>query len=792
MSQPGTRRSRWASVLSGHVARTVLGWAIAGAIAFGASPIVAWAQDREADAELESLIPDSALDAPDAWALDGQDLPQGADGTPDTPPVLELPDLTLDDPGMTLAWPDDADLPKIAPLAPDPDIRLAEDSVNGAAQDLAAGVKGGVAGSVEDGVARDWGGWQMSDAPRIADPLLYPVGRQVELALARPIAGTDGGADTGPADALAGQDAFLERFAGLSNLRRLSDDEEENLAQLLRRARTDRDLLLKLLRVHGYYDAEVYQTLRGLGGSGTGLEGDAAGESTGPVDVRKVVVRFDILPGPLYRLRTITLGDLAATQSDYPLLRAAFALQPGAPVNSDRIVEERLHLITALAETGFAYAKVGEPDLLIDHEPRMGDLALPVDPGGKYRFGRVSSSLPRFLSSRHLERIARFDKGDIYRRSRQDDLRQAILATGLVSSVTVVPRRASEPAGDAPGTVDLAVSMVPAPARTIAGLAGYSSGEGFRLEGSWEHRNFFPPEGLVRVRGVLGTREQLVGLTFRRNNFLDRDQVLSLDLYGQTVDRDAYEARTVSLLATYEKQTTLLFQKPWVWSFGLEVVATGEREGEVRGIQAPEKTYFIGALPTRLAFDGSDSLLDPRQGFRAAVRVSPEVSVQSGARSTYLKAQADASYYQPVNDRLVLAGRVRMGTIFGTDIANIAPSRRFYAGGGGSVRGYTYQAIGPRNSLGDPAGGRSLSEFSLEARVRTGLFDGAISLVPFIDAGAVDDTSTPRFRNVKLGAGIGLRYETNFGPLRIDIGTPLNPSPGDSRIGVYVALGQAF
>lgn len=783
------RRSRWASALFGHVARAAFVWAVAGAVAFGAAPFSAWAQDREADAELESLIPDSALDAPDAWALDAQAVPDGADGGSATPPVLELPDLTLDDPGMTLAWPDDADLPKIAPLSPDPDIRLAEESVNGAAQDLTAGVTGDT-------------GWQIADAPRIADPQLYPVGRQVELAFARPVAGATAGATAGPQELLtaevlagevvAGQGAFLERFAGLSNLRRLSDDEEENLAQLLRRARTDRELLLKLLRVHGYYDAEVYQTLRGLAGSGAGLDGDGAGESTGPVDVRKIVVRFDILPGPLYRLRDITLGDLATTGNDYPLLRGSFALQPGAPVNSDRIVDERLHLITALGETGYAYAKVGEPDLLIDHEPRVGDLDLPVASGGKYQFGRVSSSLPRFLSSRHLERIARFDKGDVYRRSRQDDLRQAILATGLVSSVTVVPRRASEPAGDAPGTVDLSVSMVPAPARTIAGLAGYSSGEGFRLEGSWEHRNFFPPEGLVRVRGVLGTREQLVGLTFRRNNFLDRDQVLSLDLYGQTVDRDAYEARTVSLLATYEKQTTLLFQKPWVWSFGLEVVATGEREGEVRGIQAPEKTYFIGALPTRLAFDGSDSLLDPRQGFRAAVRVSPEVSVQSGARSTYLKAQADASYYQPVNDRLVLAGRVRMGTIFGTEIANIAPSRRFYAGGGGSVRGYTYQAIGPRNSLGDPAGGRSLSEFSLEARVRTGLFDGAISLVPFIDAGAVDDTSTPRFRNVKLGAGIGLRYETNFGPLRIDIGTPLNPSPGDSRIGVYVALGQAF
>ena len=108
------------------------------------------------------------------------------------------------------------------------------------------------------------------------------------------------------------------------------------------------------------------------------------------------------------------------------------------------------------------------------------------------------------------------------------------------------------------------------------------------------------------------------------------------------------------------------------------------------------------------------------------------------------------------------------------------------------MRGYGFQLIGPRDTAGEPSGGRALSEFSLEARVKTGLLGGAVSLVPFVDAGAVDTTSTPRLRDIKIGAGIGLRYQTNFGPIRVDLGTPLNPSKGDSRIGVYVALGQAF
>ena len=271
---------------------------------------------------------------------------------------------------------------------------------------------------------------------------------------------------------------------------------------------------------------------------------------------------------------------------------------------------------------------------------------------------------------------------------------------------------------------------------------------------------------------------------------MTRDQVLSVDLYAQTRDTDAYNARTASFIASLEKQTTLIFQKPWAYSIGLEVVASSELPAANSGMG--RTTYFVGALPVRGAYDGSDSLLDPKKGYRVALRVSPEISVQSGVKSTYVRTQLDASLYQPVSDGIVVAARTRLGTIQGTAIANIAPSRRFYAGGGASVRGFTYQAVGPKDAAGDPSGGRALAEFSLEARVKTGLVGGAVSVVPFVDAGAVTEGTMPSLRGAKIGVGVGVRYDTNFGPIRVDIGTPLNPSKGDSRIGVYVALGQAF
>jgi translocation and assembly module TamA len=414
---------------------------------------------------------------------------------------------------------------------------------------------------------------------------------------------------------------------------------------------------------------------------------------------------------------------------------------------------------------------------------------LPVSHGGKYRFGVITSDLPKFLSSKHLQRIARFKPGEIYKRSDEMDLRKAIIATGLVSTVTVTPRATQPPVGKEPGIVDMDIGLTKAPLRTISGALGYGTGEGFRAEASWEHRNLFPPEGSLRVRGVVGTREQLAGVTFRRNNFLGRDRVLTFDTYATTIKRDAYDARTVSVAGSYERISTMLYQKSLTWSAGFEILATDEKAPNTTDGRL---TYFIGALPVSVGLDFSNDLLDPSKGFRVSARFSPEISVQSGQKSTYVRAQVDASGYFPVSDKIVIAGRAKVASIVGAPVDNIALSRRIYAGGGGSVRGYSYQGIGPRNSDNDPTGGASAVELSLEARVRTGMFGGALSIVPFVDAGAVGRDSMPGIQGMQFGAGIGVRYHTTFGPIRIDVATPINRRKGDPPVGVYVGLGQAF
>lgn len=560
---------------------------------------------------------------------------------------------------------------------------------------------------------------------------------------------------------------FISRFESLSALREYRGD-EANFAQIKRRAEADAELFDRLLRFEGYFDAVVATRF-------------AAAEDT--LDPNDVIITIHTVPGPQYRLATVDLKGLeTAVGGDPETLRAAFELEPGDVINSDRIVTERADLDIALAESGYPFAESSRPELVIDHAERDGDLSIIVTPGGRYDFGSIVMEDQQLFGPEHVQLIARFEQGDLFQQSELEDLRRALIATGLVSTIQLEP----VPSDD-PEQVDIAVGLTPAPLRTISGALGYGTGEGARAEVSWEHRNLFPPEGLIRLTGVLATQEQSGSITYRRNNYRRRDNVLNGRVALSNIDRAAFEARTFSVGANLERQSNLIFQKKWSWSAGVELIASQERDITANVLATSRDTFFIGSLPASVTYDASDDLLDPTSGFRLGARVAPEASLQSGS-FFYVRSQIDGSAYFPASDQVVLAGRVRLGSIAGAGNNRIAPSRRLYSGGGGSVRGYGFQRIGPRDAGNDPVGGRSLVEFSLEARVRFGNF----GVVPFIDAGNVYTDSLPDFSGLRYGAGLGVRYYSDFGPIRVDVGTPLNRQPGDSRIAVYVSLGQAF
>lgn len=717
------------------------------ALALSAAPLAAQEADEPVAVpqSLDDLIPEDAVADPESWATRGVVDPVAVPDGASPPPDLASPGL---DPGLPPDF--DADFADFAieipaPLDPDPEIEA-----------LA---------TITEPV--------LTDLPELTETEVSKT-----LVLALPVA----------PEAFPERDEFIARFKDLSTLREL-DDGDESAPQVAARARADEELLGDILRTYGYYDGDVVRQLSG----GRRARADDADEdadiSTEPS------VRFDILPGVRYRFGRIDLGRLPSlAEPDASRLIAAFGIQPGDPLYADRIIEREIDLRVALGESGYPFALLDEPELLIDHARAEGDLTLDVQPGGKYVFGPVASSDERFLSGRHLSRIARFDPGDVFQQSLETDLRRAIIATGLVSSVTVTPRETRAPQGDQPGEVALDVEFERAPLRTIAGAIGYGTEDGFKLETRWEHRNLFPPEGALRLRGILGTREALGSIGIRRNNFKGRDQVLTVDLFASDITTEAVDSRGFGMRGTFEKVSNLLFQKPLSWQLGGELLYTDERNRSVRvapGGPVPRQAFLIGGLFGSVTLDASDDLLDPSQGYRATLYLAPEASRSEGSESFYLRAQGDAAYYQSVGST-VLAARVRAATIQGAEAADIAPSRRLYGGGGASVRGYGFQGVGPRDDLGNPEGGASLVEFAAEARIETGLLGGAVEVVPFIDAGTVGRGSTPDFADIRWGAGIGIRYKTTFGPIRVDVAAPLNPTAFDSPVVVYVSLGQAF
>ena len=546
------------------------------------------------------------------------------------------------------------------------------------------------------------------------------------------------------------------------------DGKADTAAMVQARAHEDEALAVRLLYSEGYYDATALASL------------DQANDGA-----LKAVI--SVTPGKRYRIGDIVIN---AGQTVPPgLIRDSLPLGTGDYIVAAGVEGAEANVGVKLPENGYPFAKVGQRDILLDPATTTGDYTLPVETGPRGSFRGITTTAERqAFGADHMKVISRFRPGELYDSRKVDDLRRALVATGLFSSISVDPVRTNEPGPDGTEYVDLAVAQEAGKPRTLAGELGYGTGQGFRAEGSWTHRNLFPPEGALIASVIAGTQEQGATGTFRRSNAGKRDKTFQAGVTLNHQNYDAYEAYTAGLNIGWSRQSTPIFQKRWTYSYGAEVLLTNEQVVvDPATADKTRRTYFIGGLPVQLGYDRSNDLLNPTRGFRANLRAEPEGSLQ-GSFSPYLRATFDLTGYYPLSDSLVIAARTRVGTISGVNRDDVAPSRRIYAGGGGSVRGYGYQELGPKDANNDPIGGRSVNEFAVEGRYRFGDY----GVVAFVDAGQVYESSMPQFSNIRYGAGVGGRFYTNFGPFRADIAMPINRQPGESKFALYIGIGQAF
>ncbi|HMO76829.1 MAG TPA: BamA/TamA family outer membrane protein [Sphingopyxis sp.] len=585
----------------------------------------------------------------------------------------------------------------------------------------------------------------------------------------------------GLAEADDSTDADLaDLFNDLSALRE-GKGEAANAAMVRARLTADAELMQRVLASEGYYDARI-DTRLDRGGDGNAVSNGRRGQSR---QRPPLIAIIDVAPGKRYTLSDIVINTAPTVPPT--LIRDNFPLTVGEPIVAERVQGAEAAIAIKLPEEGYPFATVGQRDILLDGATGDGVYTLPVEVGPRARFGDFRTTGNLAFDAEHAQKLARFRRGQLYDSRMVDDLRQALVATGLFATVAVEPQRTGESAGDDTEYVTMLVTQEAGPPRTIAASAGYGTGQGIRLEGSWTHRNLFPPEGALIVRGIAGTQEQALGVIFRRSNAGRRDRTFELIAEASRNNYNAFEAFTGRLGARVSYDSTPIWQKKFTYAYGLDLIATSEDDYDfTRGVRDRD-LYYIAGLTGQLGMDRTDSLLDPTKGFRITTLLQPEGSL-SGRFSPYARARLDVSGYYPVSDGLVLAGRVRVGSILGAARERLAPSRRFYAGGGGSVRGFGYQELGPKDPDNNPIGGRSVNEAAIEARYRFGNY----GIVGFVDAGQVYRGSTPTFSDMRFGVGIGGRFYTNFGPMRLDIATPINRQPGESRISVYVSIGQAF
>ncbi|UEM21598.1 outer membrane protein assembly factor [Skermanella mucosa] len=561
--------------------------------------------------------------------------------------------------------------------------------------------------------------------------------------------------------------SLRELLEGTATLFRLAEQPPPSPIGLRRRADADRERLQTALRSVGYYDARV--------------------EIAVDTSVEPAKVAVTVTPGPVYRFDRIAVAGAGGTPLEgAPITAEDIGIQVGDPALSATVVDAETRLTGQLAARGFAFAKIAERRAVVDHEARTMDVTYTVDPGPLTRFGEVSvEGLDQVYEQLVRNRIP-WDQGEEYRPDAIEDARQSISDLNVFSSVRVGLAREPGPDGVTPVTV----TVEERPRRVIGAGFSYSTEDGFATNVYWGHRNLFGGAEQFRLSATvsrigendLTDTEARLNANFRKPDFLTLNQALILDASLIRERPDAYDRDAIVLSALLERELSDRL-----------TVSGGVTLEQSRVVDPPDTTTesTLVGVPLTLRYDTTNDLLNPTSGFRTDLLLTPYQQIGGADAAFTIARLTNSAYYDFRGDGwYVAAGRLSVGSIFGSSTTDIPADKRFYAGGGGSIRGYGFQDVGPRDASGDPAGGRSLIEVGAEMRVKV---TDTIGIVPFIDGGNVYENSTPDFsEELRWGAGIGARYYTGFGPLRLDVAVPLNKRPGDSSWQLYISIGQAF
>ncbi len=526
------------------------------------------------------------------------------------------------------------------------------------------------------------------------------------------------------------------------------------IGQLKRRMEKDVALIETILEANGYYDGRVTIELE---------------EDESPL---RVYIR--VKQGESYRFRKVEL--LFTGPDDERLLAIRPTIRRKNRAVASDVFNEQRRIVDEMARRGYPFGVLNRRSFEVDRERKVVDLVLEFDPGRLANFGAAEVQGLTRIPEKYIHRQIPWDEGERYDSKLVRDFETRLLGTGQFGYARVQPLKN----GVSTNVIPMQIALKERSMRTIRLGVNYSDvGPGGKIY--WEHRNVFGGGERLETSMSGSPIETTWEGRLIRAGFLDGRQSLVLEAEAAYETTDAYDSTGAKVQGLVLRDFTPNIQAgPGVgYTYSL-VDQLDERD-----------QYAYVLFPVQGTLDYRDDRLNPQRGFQMFGRTTWYEDTQG--YHSFLKTEAELrKYFMLIEDiHLSAAFRLAVGSIDGTDVTGVPADERYYAGGGGSIRGYEYQSVGPRQD-GTPTGGSKLMEFSAELRVQPG---SRLGYAAFLDGGTVynDLIDNDENRALRYGAGLGLRWFTTLGPLRFDLAYPLNPDADQKeQLQFYISLGQAF
>lgn len=487
-------------------------------------------------------------------------------------------------------------------------------------------------------------------------------------------------------------------------------------------------------------------------------------------------ISVTVQPGPAFAFSRAE----AAPQAPGTTLPEGFA--PGRTARSLVIRDAAQATVEAWRAEGHAKAEEvpSETRIIADHRAATIDALLRFRPGPQVRFGQLQVAGNERMRAERVRAIAGLPEGEVFDPEAVERAATRLRRTGTFASVAV-----DEAEELGPGeTMDITATLIEAPLRRLGFGAELDTVEGVRLSAFWLHRNLLGGAERLRLDGEIGRigassggRDYRFAARYSRPATFTPETTLSFGGELRTVDLDDYDA----ILATVDVGVTHFFSEQLTGEAGIAYLR--ERTEDSSG----RRTRSTLALPIGVNWDRRNSETNATSGTYIDARMTPFLGLTGTDSGAQLRLDGRAYYGFDAGRGFVLAGRVQLGSVVGAGIDGTPRDYLFYSGGGGTVRGHPYRSLGV-NVGGVGSGGRSFA--ALSAEIRAGVTEN-IGVVGFVDAGLVGDGSFGGNSDWHAGAGLGVRYDTGIGPIRLDVGVPVRGDTGDGPQ-LYIGIGQAF